>query len=157
MEHTTPKNVLSVREVNVSTGEIIKEYQYEGYFDVSKRQHNINKIMYVVKNKQHVFFNGIHVIEITKLMNHLAENKNVNVKEFTDLQLRIMQIIPIFVKYKNNIAKMNVIKDIQDILRMSKEYKSLQNKKTNKFINDISKDEMFINDIVTICVNQKKK
>lgn len=127
-----PKKELSVREICTATGKILKEYTYNGYFDVSKRK-NLHKVAYMVKNGKNVFLNGVHVNEIRKILRKAAETENFqelsnDENAFTEIEKVALRLSPVFIKYEKEIHRINLVKDIQQVCHLAKEYVFLKEK-----------------------------
>jgi hypothetical protein len=132
------KNILSVREICTKTGKILKEYNYEGYFDITKRR-NLQDVGYMVKNGKNIFLNGIHVNEIRKVMKKVTENKDKVSNEailndefqLSDIEKKALKLAPMFTLYNRNISKIKMVDDINALFKLTKNYVTLKNR-TNK-------------------------
>lgn len=132
------KNILSVREICTKTGKVLKEYKYEGYFDITKRR-NLQDVGYMVKNGKNIFLNGIHVNEIRKVTKKVNENKHVISEEnimndafqLSEIEKKALKLAPMFTLYNNNISKIKMVDDINELFKLTKNYVTLKNR-TNK-------------------------
>jgi hypothetical protein len=133
------KNILSVREICAKTGTILKEYTYEGYFDITKRR-NLQDVGYMVKNGKNIFLNGVHVNEIRKVMKKVTENQvsteAILNEEFqlSDIEKKALKLASMFTLYNRNISKIKMVDDINALFKLTKNYVTLKSK-TNKVKN----------------------
>lgn len=122
------KNQLSIRKIDLN-GNILEEFIYEGYFDITKR--DTKECVYLVKNDKNIFLNGIHVNEFIQFAKK-ANSKDLVIDDKTS---KIIKLFPIYVKYRENLKKYKeekekkeILKDIQECMRLAGQLIAFENK-----------------------------
>lgn len=156
MEKNYQPRELSVRVINNETGDVINEFMYTGYFDITKR--DLRTKSYMVKNGKNIFLNGVHINEIRKVIRKVNENQDsIGNIDFSEIEQKALKLAPIFTKYNTTWNKIKMIEDIKSLLHMSKDYVKLTNRKSEKVQANSKEDIQLADKVVELAKNLKEK